>query len=179
MNCSTLSKKILGMMCVFATLASCTSSTRDNAERGIWSYSESSDSCEVSEIVKLYHTSRASRGGGTGLGALLKRGEDAILTQMYRDRDKHLLRYIISTPSYSAQPRCHSEFEIELSVDGFREGWKHIYSFFQDTHSRICRKRDFSYRLGMAANKRWTSGIVTSCIDPKTKAFSFDINRIH
>jgi hypothetical protein len=31
----------------------------------------------------------------------------------------------------------------------------------------------------MAANKRWTSGIVTSCIDPKTKAFSFDINRIH
>ena len=165
-------------MCVSATLASCTSSARDNAERGIWSYSETSDSCEVSEIVKLYHTSRASRGWNTGLGALLKRGEDAILTQMYRDGDKHLLRYIISSPSYSDRLGCNSEFEIELSVDGFREGWKNTYSFFQDTHGRICRKRDFSYRLGMAANKRWTSGTVTSCIDPNSKTFSFDINRI-
>ena len=178
MNFYTLSKKAFGMMCVSATLASCTSSTLDNADWGTWSYSETSDACQISEIVRSYNTSGEFRRGTTGLGALLKRGEDAILTQMYLDGDKHLLRYIVSSPSFSARPGCNSEFEIERSINGSREGWKNTYSFFQDTHGRICRKRDFSYRLGMAANKRWTSGTVTSCIDPNSKTFSFDINRI-
>lgn len=170
-------KEISGVLCLVATLASCASSARDIAEWSIWSYSETSDYCEVSEIVKLYHTSRASRGGGTGLGASLKRGEDALLTQRYRDSDEHILRYIISSSSYSTQPRCVSEFEIERSINGVREGRQLQYNFFQDVNGHLCKRTEFSYRLGAAANNRRTSGTVTSCINPNTNAFSFNINR--
>ena len=119
------------MVCVSATLASCTSSALDNADWGIWSYSETSDACQISEIVRSYNTSGEFRRGTAGLGALLKRGEDAILTQMYRDGDKHLLRYIISSNSFSARPGCNSEFEIERSINGSRDCWKTTYSCFK------------------------------------------------
>ena len=173
----TTFKEISGVLCLVATLASCATSARDNAEWGIWSYLETTDSCEVSEIVKLYKTSGEFRRGTTCLGALLKRGEDALLTQRYRDSDRHLLRYIISSPDYLARPGCVSAFEIERSIDGFREGFKMRYNFLQDEHGRFCRKHVFSYRLGAAANNRLTSGTVMSCIDPSTYKFSFDIDR--
>ena len=177
MNFFASLKEISGAMSVVATLASCASSARDNAEWGIWSYSEKSDFCQVAEVVKLYNTSGAFRDRGTGLGALLEKGEDALLTQRYRDSDEHILRYITSSSNYLAQPGCVSEFEIERSVNGVREGRKSQYRFFQDVNGHVCKRTEFSYRLGAAANNRRTSGIVTSCLDPNTDAFSFNIER--
>ena len=176
MNTKYFLKSGSGISLFAIILASCASTSASQEDWNIWSYTEATDACEVSEIVKDYNSSGAFRNGAPKIGALLTSGEDAFLTQRYRDSDKDLLQYVVADSRFTTLSDCRSEFEIERSLNGVREGRSIQYEFVQ-INGRLCKESAFAYRLGAAANNRMTTGTITSCVETSTGAFSFNIAR--
>lgn len=175
----TLRPKVISILSA-AVLASCGGEPVKNRQIGIWSSDITNDGCRVYDIVADYYTSGAKQNvpPSSSLRSLFQ-GDDSFFWFKYRNRDWHVLRFIRQSEEFKFLDGCRSEFGIEGSVNGTRNGATELFLFESKEDEELCRITSFRFRgaSGTALEGKFTSGSVHSCIFLESGRTTFDVHR--
>lgn len=129
------------------------------------------DECGLSEIVKDYYQTGASREGRSYSLDVLRQDDDNLLRTVHRGADWNLLDYLFADKRFEFKPNCRSDILLTSIENGVKNpNWQEFH-FRADIETILCRINPAPGR-DVEIN---TLGNVQSCISRKSGAKTFDV----